>query len=80
MQFPRFVLIVGCSVLMLSGCPVGVPVDTLTYALEITGLTFVEAKGDSLNDFDVAVGGAFPAMGGIVPAVWRGRGRSVRER
>lgn len=71
MRFSWMMFFVACGVVIMSGCPVGGPSDGQKYAIEITGLSFVEPKGDSLNDHDVAVGGAFPPAGSISPAVWR---------
>lgn len=74
MRSSWMMVFVACGVLMMSGCPVDGPSDGPMYSVEITGLSFVEPKGDSLNDHDVAVGGAFPPAGSISPAVWRDGG------
>ncbi len=71
MRSSLMMFFVVCGVVMMSGCPVGGPKDEQKYSVEITGLSFVEPKGDSLNDHDVAVGGAFPPASNISPAVWR---------
>jgi len=61
-------MLIGCGVLMLSGCPFG---HGLTFSVEVIGLDLVEPKGDALNDRDIVAGAAFPPVGQISPAVWR---------